>query len=64
MDAPFVRLMNELLHILRRSKHRINLIIIGYIISIIFHRRFAYRIQIQKIRSQFLNVVQLLDNPS
>ena len=64
MDAPFVRLMNEFLHILYRAEHRIDLIIIGYVIAIIFHRRFAYRIQIQKIRSQFLNVVQLLDNPS
>ena len=35
----FLRFRNQLLHIIHRSKHRINRIVIGNIITVIHHRR-------------------------
>ena len=62
-DSPFLRFRNQLIHILQLTENRINILIIGDIITIIILRRTEYRRQPNRINSQILQIRKLLYNP-
>ena len=62
-DPPFLRFRNQFIHILQLTENRINILIIGDIITIIILRRTKYRRQPNRINSQLLQIRELLYNP-
>ena len=57
-NVPFLRLIDQLLHILHGAKHRVHGAIIGNIISVIHLRRQTDRRQPDTVDAQLLQIVQ------
>ena len=61
-DAAFFCLRNQLLHVLHRSKRRVDIHVIGNIVSVIHHRGCKHRTEPDDIGSQLFYFVKMTDH--
>ena len=61
-DVPLLCLRNQAFHIVQASEHRVNVLIVGNIISVVVLRGFAHRGKPDRINAQIRQVIQPPDN--